>query len=259
MQNGARWIRYEHAGARGFGTLDGETIAVHAGDMFGEPVATGATLPLSGVTVLTPTDAPKYVCLWNNFGALGTKLGLAVPATPLFLIKSSSSYAASGDTIRKPRAYDGRVIFEAELGIVIGRRCAGADEAAARAAIFGYTCINDVTAFELINEDPSFGQWTRAKSFDTFGVFGPVVATGLDPDTLTIRAVLNGEERQSYPASDMLIKPARLVSLLSRDMTLLPGDVIACGTSIGAGTMKPGSQIEVVIDGIGTLRNRFES
>jgi 2-keto-4-pentenoate hydratase/2-oxohepta-3-ene-1,7-dioic acid hydratase in catechol pathway len=259
MNGGARWIRFERAGARGFGRLDGETIAVHEGDMFAEPVATGETVALSAVSVRTPTDASKYVCLWNNFGALGAKLGLAVPATPLFLIKAPSSYAANGETIRKPRAYDGRVIFEAELGIVIGRRCAGASEAEARDAIFGYTCINDVTAFEIINEDASFAQWTRAKSFDTFGVFGPVVATGLDPDALTIRAILDGEERQSYPASDMLIKPARLVSLISRDMTLLPGDVIACGTSVGAGTMKPGSRIDVVIDGIGTLSNRYEA
>ena len=258
MSPTARWIRYEHAGTRGFGTLDGETIAVHAGDMFGEPAATGETVPLSAVKTLTPTDAPKYVCLWNNFAALGAKLGLAVPATPLYLLKAGSSYLADGETIRKPPFYDGRVIFEAELGVVIGKRCSGADEAEARAAIFGYTCINDVTAFELLNEDPSFQQWTRAKSFDTFGVFGPVVATGLDPDTLTIRAVLDGEERQSYPASDMLVKPARLVSLLSRSMTLVPGDVIACGTSIGAGKMNPGSRIEVVIDGIGTLANRYE-
>ena len=259
VRGSTRWIRYEHAGTRAFGTLDGETIARYDGDMFGAPVATGETVALSEVKVLTPTDARKYICLWNNFAALGAKLGLAVPATPLFLIKASSSYAATGDVIRKPKAYDGRVIFEAELGIVIGKRFSGGSEDEARAAIFGYTCINDVTAFEIINEDPSFGQWTRAKSFDTFGVFGPVVATGLDPDTLTIRAVLNGEERQAYPASDMLIKPARLVSLLARDMTLMPGDVIACGTSIGAGTMKPGSQIEVAIEGIGTLSNRFEA
>ena len=259
MGNGARWIRYEHAGTRAFGTLDGDTIARHDGDMFGAPVATGETVALGDVTVLTPTEPGKFICLWNNFAALGTKLGLAVPATPLFLLKAGSSYAATGDVIRKPASYDGRVIFEAELGIVIGKRCSGADEDEARAAIFGYTCVNDVTAFEIINEDPSFGQWTRAKSFDTFGVFGPVIATGLDPDTLTIRAVLNGEERQAYPASDMLIKPARLVSLLSRDLTLTPGDVIACGTSIGAGTMKPGSRIEVGIEGIGTLSNRFEA
>jgi 2-keto-4-pentenoate hydratase/2-oxohepta-3-ene-1,7-dioic acid hydratase in catechol pathway len=141
---------------------------------------------------------------------------------------------------------------------VIGKRCTGVDEAHAGEYIFGYTCVNDVTAFDLINADPSFAQWTRAKSFDTFGVFGPVIATGLDPDTLTIRAILDGDERQNYPASDMIMKPARLVSAISRDMTLMPGDVIACGTSIGAGKMKPGSTIEVAIDGIGTLTNRFE-
>ncbi len=227
--------------------------------MFGESVATSETVAMSAVTVLTPCEPTKFIGLWNNFAALGTKLGLAVPSMPLYFIKASNAYAATGDVIRKPRYYAGRVVFEAELGIVIGRRCADADEAQARAAIFGYTCINDVTASDVFDEDTTFEQWTRAKSFDTFGVFGPVVATGLDPDTLTIRAVLDGAERQSYPAGDMLIKPARLVSLLSRDMTLMPGDVIACGTSIGAGKMKPGSRIEVGIEGIGTLVNRFEA
>jgi 2-keto-4-pentenoate hydratase/2-oxohepta-3-ene-1,7-dioic acid hydratase in catechol pathway len=259
VRGGARWIRYEHAGTRAFGTLDGETIARYDGDMFGAPVATGETVTLGDVKVLTPTDAPKFIGLWNNFGALNRKLELAVPTMPLYFIKASSSYAATGDVIRKPAFYDGRVVFEAELGIVIGRRCAGADEAGARAAIFGYTCVNDVTASDVFDMDTSFEQWTRAKSYDTFGVFGPVIATGLDPDTLTIRAVLDGQERQAYPASDMLMKPARLVSLISRDMTLMPGDVIACGTSVGAGKMKPGSRIEVVIDGIGTLANQYEA
>jgi 2-keto-4-pentenoate hydratase/2-oxohepta-3-ene-1,7-dioic acid hydratase in catechol pathway len=256
---GVRWIRYEAAGTRAFGTLDGETIARYDGDMFGDPVATGETVALGDVTVLTPTEPGKFIGLWNNFGALGRKLGLAVPTMPLYFLKASSAYAATGDVIRKPKFYDGRVVFEAELGIVIGHRCAGAEEAEARAAIFGYTCINDVTASDVFDTDTSFEQWTRAKSYDTFGVFGPVVATGLDPDTLTIRAVLDGDERQSYPASDMLLKPARIVSMISRDMTLVPGDVIACGTSVGAGKMKPGSRIEVVIDGIGTLANRYEA
>src|SRR6202011_184323 len=103
LVSSTRWIRYEHAGTRAFGTLDGETIARYDGDMFGAPVATGETGALSEVKVLTPTDARKYICLWNNFAALGAKLGLAVPATPLFLIKASSSYAATGDVIRKPK------------------------------------------------------------------------------------------------------------------------------------------------------------
>ena len=100
---------------------------------------------------------------------------------------------------------------------------------------------------------------TRAKSFDTFGAFGPVIATGLDPAALTIRTVLNGEERQNYPVSDMIFPPARLVSRISQDLTLEPGDVIACGTSLGVGSMKEArNTVEVTIEGIGTLSNVFE-
>ena len=107
--------------------------------------------------------------------------------------------------------------------------------------IFGYTCVNDVTAAEILNKDPGFAQWTRAKSFDTFGVFGPVIATDVDPNLLVVRTLLNDQERQNYPVSDAIFGPAALVSLISRDMTLEAGDVIACGTSVGVGSMKPGS------------------
>lgn len=253
-----RWLRFEHGGETAFGMLDGDTIERFEGDMFDRPTATGEMIGLTDVTLLPPTQPTKLIGLWNNFAALGVKLNLEVPPEPLYFLKSSNTFIASGETIRKPPFYDGRVVFEAELGIVIAKRCSGVDEASATDYIFGYTCVNDVTAFDVLNADPSFAQWTRAKSFDTFGAFGPVIATGLDPDTLTIRAILDGEERQNYPASDMLIKPPSLVAMLSRDTTLMPGDVIACGTSIGAGKMKPGSTIEVAIDGIGTLRNRFE-
>jgi 2-keto-4-pentenoate hydratase/2-oxohepta-3-ene-1,7-dioic acid hydratase in catechol pathway len=145
------------------------------------------------------------------------------------------------------------VLYEGELGIVIGRRCANIGEAEAATHIFGYTCINDVTAIDILHADPAFAQWTRAKGFDGFGVIGPVIATGLDPAGLRIRTLLDGRERQNYAVSDMFFEPYRLVSLISQDMTLNPGDIIACGTSVGALPMKPGSQVEVVIDGIGTL------
>src|SRR3712207_2203401 len=114
-------------------------------------------------------------------------------------------------------------------------------------------------ALPIFTEEPTFPQWTRAKSFDGFGAFGPVIATELKPEDLTVRTVLNGQERQNYPIGDMIIPPARIVSLLSRDMTLMPGDVICCGTSLGVGTMKgPRDAVEVTIDGVGTLRNVFE-
>jgi 2-keto-4-pentenoate hydratase/2-oxohepta-3-ene-1,7-dioic acid hydratase in catechol pathway len=252
------WIRYAHGGSVGFGTLEGERIKVHSGDMFGHPQATGATLELKAIEVLTPTVAGKMVALWNNFHALAAKLGNPVPPEPLYFIKGNNSYLATGKTIRAPKSYGGKVVYEGELGIVIGKTCCAVSETEAQNNIFGYTCINDVTAAEILNKDKTFAQWTRAKSFDSFGVFGPVIATGLDPMKLSIKTILNDQERQNYPVSDMVFPPVKLVSVISQDMTLDPGDVIACGTSIGVGSMKPGSTVSIVIDGIGSLTNRFE-
>lgn len=253
-----RWVRFEHAGRTRFGTLSEARISVHEGDMFAYPKASSEQVPLDSVKLLTPCVPSKMIALWNNFHALGKKLGVAVPAEPLYLLKSSNSFLAHGEMIRKPRSYEGKIVFEGELGIVIGKTCKEVSEEAVAECIFGYTCVNDVTAAEIINRDSMFAQWCRAKSFDTFGVFGPAIATGLDPFKLTIKTILNGEERQSYPITDMIFPPARLVSLLSQDLTLNPGDIIACGTSVGVGSMKPGSLIEVEIDGIGRLANCFE-
>ena len=252
------WIRCEHQGKTRFGTLENGTVTFHEGDMFDNPSATSETAPLDAVKLLTPTEPSKIIALWNNFHALAAKLELNTPPEPLYFFKSGSSSLAGGETIQRPKSYDGKVVFEGELGIVIGKRCKEVSEAQAPDYIFGYTCINDVTAVEILNRDDSFAQWTRAKSFDTFGVFGPAIATGLDYSTLSIKTHLNDQERQNYPVSDMVFQPPRLVSMVSHDMTLLPGDVIACGTSVGVGSMKPGSKIEITIDGIGTLSNIFE-
>jgi len=254
----AHWIRFERQGRTGFGTLDGETIRVHDGDMFDDPEPTRATVPLADVEVLTPCTPSKMICLWNNFHALAARLGVAEPAEPLYFLKSPSAFLAQGETIRRPPSYGGNVVYEGELGIVIGKRCSNVAEEEAGDYIFGYTCVDDVTAADIITKDPTFAQWARAKSFDTFGVFGPVIATGLDPMELSIHTVLDGKERQNYPVSDMIFPPQKLVSYLSRDMTLLPGDVIACGTSVGVGAMRAASNlIEVTIEGIGTLGNTF--
>ncbi len=254
----ARWIRFSHQGTAGFGTLDEGTIRVHEGDLFAGARATGATVALEAVRVLTPTVPTKMIALWNNYRALAQKLGNPIPAEPLYLLKAPNSFLAHGETIRAPAAYSGKVVYEGELGVVIGKRCKAVSEADAPGFLFGYTCINDVTAAELISRDKTFAQWVRSKSFDTLGVFGPVVATGIDPATRSVKLVLNGEERQNYPCSDMIFAPARIVSRLSQDMTLEPGDVICVGTSIGVGSMKPGSTVSVTIEGIGTLTNKYE-
>jgi len=251
----ARWLRFEEAGKIGFGTLEGDRIAVHEGDMFAGAKASGQSVALAAVRVLTPCTPSKMVCLWNNSRGLAEKMNLKTPEEPLYFIKAASAYHPTGAPIPRPKSYSGRVIFEGELGIVIGKRARALTEAEAGAHIFGYTCVNDVTAFDLLNKDPSFQQWSRAKSFDGFGIFGPAIATGLDPEKIAIRSVLDGGERQSYTSADLFFKPHRLVSLISQDLTLEPGDLIACGTSLGAGSMKPGATIEISIEGVGTLSN----
>jgi len=240
-----------------FGLLEQDVIQVHEGDMFANPKPTGASARLDAVKLLAPTQPSKIIALWNNFRALGQKLNLAVPVEPLYLIKSPNTYLNPNETILKP-SQEGKIVFEGELGIVIGKTSKEITEEQAADHIFGYTCANDVTHAEILNRDPSFAQWVRAKGFDTFCPFGPVVATGLDPAGLTVKTILNGDIRQDYPINDMLIPPAKLVSLISKDMTLYPGDVILCGTSVGVGSMKPGSTIEIEIAGIGKLSNKFE-
>ena len=253
------WGKFEHSGTVGFGTIEGDTINIHQGDMFAAPSPTGETLALSDVKLLMPCEPTKMVALWNNFHALAAKLDVAEPEEPLYFLKGNNSFLGPGGTVRRPKSYDGKVVYEGELGIVIGKECKDVSEADASDYIFGYTCINDVTAIELINKDKTFAQWARAKSFDTFGVYGPVIATGLDPASLVVKTVLNGDERQNYPISDIIFPVPKLVSMISHDMTLMPGDVIACGTSVGVGSMKEKSNsVEVTIEGIGTLANVFE-
>lgn len=252
------WMRYSAGGHACFGTLEGDIVSEYSGDMFDVPKPTGRRLPLSDVEVLPPSEPTKVIALWNNFHALAAKLNVAEPPEPLYLMKANTSIAAPGATIARPASYPGKVVYEGELGIVMGERCTNASEREAGNAIFGYTCVNDVTAADIISKDPTFPQWVRAKSFDGFGPFGPVIATGLESGKLVVRTILNGQERQNYPIADMIFSSAQLVSRISHDMTLLPGDLICCGTSLGVGAMKDASNtVEVAIDGIGTLRNQF--
>ena len=252
------WVRFVDADGRTrFGALDAERIVVHTGDMFASPQPTGVTFARSDVSLLAPCAPSKIVALWNNFHALGAKLGKKAPLHPLFLIKPASSLAGPGDAIRRPLRYEGRIAFEGELGIVIGRQCRDVPSSEAANCIAGYTCVNDVTAVDLMNENADFAQWCRAKGSDTFGCIGPAIATQFDWRSARVVTRVDGVERQNYPLSDMIFSPDEQVSLLSRDMTLCPGDVIACGTSLGVGSIKDSATVEIEIDGIGVLSNRL--
>jgi 2-keto-4-pentenoate hydratase/2-oxohepta-3-ene-1,7-dioic acid hydratase in catechol pathway len=253
------WVRYQFNETTGFGLIDDNIIVVHEGNMFNDAGPNGEKIALSDVKLLAPCMPSKMVAMWNNFHALAEKLGVPEPEEPLYLLKGNNSFLGPKQTIRRPSSYNGKVVYEGELGIVIGKTCTDVEEEHALDHVFGFTCINDVTASELISKDKTFQQWVRAKSFDTFGVYGPVIATGLDSSKLVVKTVLNGSERQNYKISDMIFPVPLLVSKISHDMTLFPGDVIACGTSLGVGSMKEKTNIiEVTIDGIGTLSNIFE-
>jgi 2-keto-4-pentenoate hydratase/2-oxohepta-3-ene-1,7-dioic acid hydratase in catechol pathway len=252
-----KWLRYRHADNEGLGVLDGEAVHVHHGDLFDAPQPTGEAIPVADVQWLPPCRPGKIIGLWNNFRAAAEKNGWAHPAEPLWFLKAPSSLSAHRQHIAVPASYDGRVAYEGELAIVIGRRAQAVGVGEALSHVLGFSCANDVTAMELIGRDPSFAQWARAKSFDGFCALGPVIETSFDPANASLRTVVGGRERQNYALSDMFFSPAELVSLISHDMTLLPGDVILCGTSLGVLPMKPGSAVDVQIDGIGTLSNVY--
>ena len=253
-----QWASFRSNDGRvGFGVFEETHIVEYEGDLFDSPRPAGRTIPMNACTLRSPCTPSKMVALWNNFHALAAKLGKQAPAHPLFLLKPATSVIGPGDPIRRPTGYTGKIVFEGELGIVIGRRCKDVPAGEAESFIFGYTCVNDVTAAEVLNENPDFAQWCRAKGYDTFGCLGPLITTDLDWSSARVVTQVDGIERQNYQLSDMIIPPAKVVSLISHDVTLLPGDVIACGTSLGVGSIKEGATVEIKIDGIGVLTNRL--
>ncbi len=199
----------------------------------------------------------KVIALWNNYKTLADEKGLQKPNNPLYLNKSISSIIEPGEDIIRPKFYTESIFYEGELGIVIGKECKNIEVNESSEYILGYTCVNDVTAMDLVKKDSSFDQWTRAKSFDTFGIFGPCIATKLDPMNLRVQSKLNGKIVQDYNTSDMFFNVFEIVSYISNDMTLFPGDIIACGTNSGLGPMEHNDIIEISIDGIGSIENKL--
>jgi 2-keto-4-pentenoate hydratase/2-oxohepta-3-ene-1,7-dioic acid hydratase in catechol pathway len=254
-----KWLRFVHNNASAFGRLEGELnaekVRLFTGNMFAAPVSTETLLDLHDLEILPPCAPSKMLALWNNFAAAATKNGWATPDEPLYFVKPSNTFSAHKKMVEKPKSYGGRILYEAELGIVIGKAGKNISLEDAANHVFGYTCVNDVTALEILRADTSFEQWTRAKGYDGFAPFGPYIETEIDVASLHIKAIVNGRERQNYPVADMFFSPLKLMSLLSRDVTLWPGDIISCGTSLGAGPWQADAEVQIAIDGIGTLSN----
>lgn len=212
---------------------------------------TGEVVPPGDARLLAPCMPSKVVALGLNYRDHAEETRMPIPHEPLLFLKPSTSVIGPGEPIVIPPMSE-RVDYEAELAVVIKRAAKDVSREEADAFVWGYTCLNDVTARDLQGKD---GQWTRAKGFDTFCPIGPCVVTGLDPSSLTIEGVLNGEVRQRSCTSQLVFSVPEIVSFVSRIMTLLPGDVIATGTPSGIGPLRRGDVFQVRIQGIGVLEN----
>jgi 2-keto-4-pentenoate hydratase/2-oxohepta-3-ene-1,7-dioic acid hydratase in catechol pathway len=246
--------RYEKDGKTGYGIVAGETVFEYTGDPLdpksakqGKPAGT-----LDEVRLLAPIIPGKILAIGKNYAAHAAEFGGDAPKEPLVFMKPPSAVINPGDEIEiLPEM--GRVDYEAELVIVIGRRGRFIRVEDALDYVLGYTCANDVTERDYQHAD---GQWTRAKGFDTFCPLGPWINTDLDPFDVVVSTRVNGDVKQNTSTSDMIHDVPHLVAHLSRIMTLEPGDIILTGTPEGVGRIIPGDEVEVEVEGIGVLKNQ---
>ena len=247
---GMRVVRIMYEGDCRYGLADDSTITLISDEPFAAWEPEGV-VPLVTAHLLTPVVPTKVVCVGLNYRAHIAEMGHDTPVEPVIFVKPSTAVIGPGQPIPIPAGI-GRVDYEGELGVVIGRRTHRASVAQAAENVLGFTCGNDVTARDLQKRD---GQWTRAKGFDGFCPLGPWVQTDVDPSDLELRTLVNGEVRQQVRTSDMLFDPYTLVSFISHVMTLVPGDVVLTGTPGGIGPLHPGDTVEVSIENVGALRN----
>ena len=253
----AHWIRFDYKNNECIGIQKGKKIEIYNGDIFNNPSKTEIVVDINETTPLNPCNPSKIIALWNNYKTLAGEKGLSKPNNPLYLNKAISCILEPGKDIVRPKFYDEAIFYEGELGIVIGKYCKDIEADKTKDYILGYTCINDVTGMDIVKKDSSFDQWTRSKSFDTFGIFGPCIATDIDPMNLQIQSKLNDKVVQDYNTSDMFFNVYEIVSFLSKDMSLYPGDIIACGTNAGLGPMNHGDTIIVNVENIGSVTNNL--
>jgi len=236
------------------GVVEGDSVRELLGNPLTEWRRAERTWPLNRVKLVAPIlpQPSKIVGVGRNYAEHAAEFSNPVPKEPMIFLKPPSSIIGPDDPIVLT-ALSQNVQHEAEIAVVIGKTCSKLpDSESSQPYILGYTCANDVTARDLQRAD---GQWTRGKGFDTFCPMGPVIETQVDLAKSSVACFVNGERKQYAPLTDMIFSVDFLVHWISRMMTLLPGDVISTGTPAGVGPLKAGDVVEVVVDGVGTLRN----
>ncbi len=227
------------------GVVKGERVIVERG-LYSD------TFVLSELEILPPTIPSKIICVGLNYMDHARELKMTIPEKPLIFLKPPSSVIGHLGKIVYPCTVK-RVDYEAELAVVVGKRCKNVPSRDAGSVIMGYTCFNDVTARDIQKED---GQWTRSKSFDTFAPTGPfIMDQGLDISDLSIRTRVDGKVRQDSRTSDLIFSVPELIEFISNIMTLEAGDIIATGTPPGVGELYAGNEVEIEIEDIGVLKN----
>jgi len=247
----ARLVRFERGVEAVYGVVEGDEVFALIGDPFGTFERGPRVAPLEETRLLPPVLPSKVILTGYNYAGHAEELAKKQPEDPLIFLKAPSALVGDSDPIVLPDGAE-NVSYEGELVAVIGKRCARVSPQEAPAYVLGYTCGNDVTDRDLQKRDV---QYARAKSFDSYGPIGPWIAVGIDPSDLRIVSRQNGQVRQDSRTSLLIHSAAALVSWASHAMTLLPGDVIFTGTPKGVGKVERGDELEVEIEGIGTLRN----
>jgi 2-keto-4-pentenoate hydratase/2-oxohepta-3-ene-1,7-dioic acid hydratase in catechol pathway len=247
-----RVARFSLNGEPRFGIVDGPELVV----LKGHPLVngydtTGERVPLKEVKLLAPTIPSKIVCIGKNYADHVAEMGREINPEPTIFFKPSSAIIGPGDSIILPKQSN-RVELEAELTIVIGQITKNVSEEQALEHVWGFTIANDVTARDLQASDD---QWARAKAFDTFCPLGPWIETEFAPDGQIVESRIDGETKQQASIDLMLHNVPKIISYVSQNMTLLPGDVILTGTPAGISRIDSGQLIECEIEGIGTLLN----
>ena len=244
-------VRFRTEGDVKYGILTGQHIQAIKGGLFGSLKTTELGYQLRRVKLLAPCVPSKVVAVGRNYRSHAAEVNQPLPDVPFIFLKPSTSVIGPEENILYPETSH-QVDYEGELGVVIKKRAWQVSAAKALDYVLGYTCFNDVTARDIQSHEK---QSTRAKIFDTFAAFGPVIETELDPAKAAVETYLNGELKQQDNTRNLIFPVTELISFISHVVTLLPGDVIATGTPSGIGPMQPGDTIEVRIAGIGTLRN----
>jgi len=234
-----------------YGWIYDDTVGLIKGDLFGEYMRLEPTIPLKRIELGSPVIPSKIICVGRNYAEHAIERQVEIPEVPLLFLKPPSSIIATGESIILPPQSD-RIEHEAELAVIIGKRGKWIPLEKTFEYVLGYTIANDLTARDIQHKD---GQWTRGKGFDTFCPLGPWIETELDPTDLLISCRVNGELKQMASTKDMIFSIPQIISYISNCMTLEPGDVILTGTPAGVSAIKHGDEIEIEIEGIGSLTN----